>query len=373
MSSVVGTIQLNLNLQQTKGLEDYFFPYLIMASTMTINISEMLSPSFTPDGLFQLKRKIGWGSEGQVYEGIHTSTRNVVAVKLMHPTANKPKAMSSSINHPGIVKTIFIKSEGRCRYEIMEKCDRDVFSAILSSPQKRLNELESWRIFVQIIDALRACHEKRIYHGDIKPENILLLSDQVKLADFFYDIETSYVPQALTRQLSVFEQRLGSRQYLAPELLVIPVDASDETLIAGDLWALGLTLFVMVAGYKPWQSATSSDPKYRKFQEDPCSVWPDWFSKDLRCLLSLMLHNDPLQRISLMEVWNHPWVKMTSSVPILPEYTVTVRPLSIHCHHIGDDMPPPPPPQNVVHTPDASSDMSRSLSPARKRLRETSF
>ena len=100
----------------------------------------------------------------------------------------------------------------------------------------------------------------------------------------------------------------GSRQYLSPELTaLLSSDISEHLMILADIWALGVSLFVMAAGYKPWDTATVSDPNYSIFLQDPTNIYPAWFSPSLCNLLGKMLQHNWEQRLSLTEIAKHDW------------------------------------------------------------------
>eukprot|EP00607_Mallomonas_marina_P005340 CAMPEP_0182438100 /NCGR_PEP_ID=MMETSP1167-20130531/85511_1 /TAXON_ID=2988 /ORGANISM="Mallomonas Sp, Strain CCMP3275" /LENGTH=338 /DNA_ID=CAMNT_0024631285 /DNA_START=63 /DNA_END=1079 /DNA_ORIENTATION=+ len=267
-------------------------------------------PSISPDGKYLLRRRVGRGSEGIVYEAVLCDQKDgaPVALKIFRPIRSTERRSKISLKHSSIISLQNVQSAGRIIYQIMELCDEDVLSSILKSKMGRLSENSSRKIFMATVNALQSCHDHQIFHGDIKPENLLLANGQAKLADFYYDNDI-WGCKTGTSQTNLCS--FGSQHYLAPELLSCPEHPSSlpaSALAAADVWALGLTLFVMAAGYKPWEVASDKDPGYKQFRLDAKSMWPTWFSEDLCSLLKGMLHHEASLRLSLLEVWEHSWV-----------------------------------------------------------------
>ena len=86
---------------------------------------------------------------------------------------------------------------------------------------------------------------------------------------------------------------------------------SSRALAAIDVWGLGMTLYVMVAGYTPWNRVD-----YYNEDEFASISYPAWFSVELRNLLSKMLQVDPTRRATLRDVMNDPWLCRTSTTTI---------------------------------------------------------
>jgi len=108
--------------------------------------------------------------------------------------------------------------------------------------------------FKQLLIGLKHCHEKGIMHRDLKPENILLDSQYtLKLADFGY---AGFAEQS---DKGYFTKYLGTKSYMAPEIhLFMPY--RGET---ADIFSAGVILFILVAGYCPFGSATRDNLQYK--------------------------------------------------------------------------------------------------------------
>lgn len=201
---------------------------------------------------------------------------------------------------------------------------------LMESTQERLPEENASWLFLQLLSGLHFCHQRNIVHGDIKPENLLLNDDVLKIADFSSRINAY---RTLSECSPTYLGIVGSSVYAAPELkhdlsrAATPVSeswspasasastssssSSNTTSIchpAVDIWSAGVTLFVMCAGYTPWTCASENDASFKSFLHDPESFFPPHFSPELRGLLRLILQLSPQERPSAEECMGHPWV-----------------------------------------------------------------
>lgn len=101
----------------------------------------------------------------------------------------------------------------------------------------------------------------------------------------------------------------GKPNYISPEVL-----QSEQAFdgFAIDLWATAVILFIMLVGLPPWEFAREEDPRYRMVVRGGLTrmlrSWDREISPDAADLLQRMLRADPRQRLSLLEVQDHPWV-----------------------------------------------------------------
>jgi serine/threonine-protein kinase HSL1 (negative regulator of Swe1 kinase) len=162
-------------------------------------------------------------------------------------------------------------------------------------------ELHVVHIFRQIIAALIYCHRINIHHRDLKPENILLDRDSmnVKLVDFGM--------AALQPAGKKLTTPCGSPHYAAPE--VIKTIAYDGA--KADVWSCGVILFVLLTGTPPFNySGDDRDLKYL-FRDIQLAkyVMPDNLSFEAKDLIRRILVVDPKERISLDDIWHHPFLQ----------------------------------------------------------------
>lgn len=191
------------------------------------------------------------------------------------------------------------------RYIIMEYIEGgELFNWIMEG----LDEKHVVYLFRQIIAALMYCHRLHIHHRDLKPENVLIDSRtmEIKLVDF-----GMAALQAPGKRLTT---ACGSPHYAAPELL------SRNPYYDGgkiDVWSCGVMLFVMLTGTLPFNVSLethSTTLENRQLQAlfkkiKACDyVIPPYVNREARDLLLKMLQVDPKRRISIDEVWHHPFL-----------------------------------------------------------------
>jgi serine/threonine-protein kinase len=246
----------------------------------------------------ELKRLLGRGASGAVYQGWSFTMGEDVAVKVRAPKAShtdpdarrfkQEASITERINHPNVVR-LFDAGETRdYTYHVFEFVDGHPLDSILRE-RKKIPEAEILDIGIQTAAGLTAAASEGIIHRDIKPANIMVAnSGRVKLCDLGLAKDTKY-GQALTADGMV----LGSPYYIAPEY------AAEGRLDArSDLYSLGVTLFHCVTGKVPFGGAGAmeilrsvvKDPTPRAREVDPT------VSEPMEAILYRMMHKSPEKR-----------------------------------------------------------------------------
>ncbi|CAI8049417.1 Serine/threonine-protein kinase D3 [Geodia barretti] len=140
---------------------------------------------------------LGSGQFGTVYGGQNRHTAKPVAVKIIDKLRFPHKHESQlrtevtilqNLGHPGIIHLEHMFDTPERIYVVMEKMNGDMLEMILSSPNSKLDERITKFMIYQILTALQYLHKKDVVHCDLKPENVLLTSEngmpQTKLCDF---------------------------------------------------------------------------------------------------------------------------------------------------------------------------------------------
>jgi eukaryotic-like serine/threonine-protein kinase len=215
-------------------------------------------------GRYRVHELIGQGGMGAVYRGEQVHLRKRVAIKVLRPNTRKlPELVArfereavagAHIHHPNVVSAIdFGQLDDGSYFLVLEYVEgTPLKSAMARGP---LAPSRAVTIARQIAAALQAAHDKGILHRDVKPQNILLdMQGQVKLIDFgLAKVDVDELPsesRANTPKappLTVAGEIFGTLAYLAPEA-VRGMEAVDER---GDLYALGIVLYEMIAGRNP--------------------------------------------------------------------------------------------------------------------------
>ena len=224
------------------------------------------------DNRYQLKRVVASGGMATIYHAIDLRLDRQVAVKIMHPhLANdedfvnrfiREAKAAAALAHPNIVA---IQDQGwneggvPAVFIVMEYIEGFTLRDVIVD-QGALGVTESLRYFAPIISAMAAAHKNGILHRDIKPENVLISKDgRVKIADFGL-AKGAEIGSTLTVESSVI---LGSVSYLSPEQVQRGV--SD---MRSDVYALGIVLFEMLTGKKPFDGESPIQIAYMHVNEN---------------------------------------------------------------------------------------------------------
>ncbi|XP_077211119.1 CBL-interacting serine/threonine-protein kinase 24-like isoform X1 [Tasmannia lanceolata] len=255
-------------------------------------------------GKYEVGRTIGEGTFAKVKFAQNTETAETVAIKILskstilkHKMVDQIKreiSIMKIVRHPNIVRLHEVLASQAKIYIILEFITGgELFDKIVH--QGRLGENESRRYFQQLIDAVDYCHSKGVYHRDLKPENLLLDSNgNLKISDF----GLSALPQ---QGVGLLHTTCGTPNYVAPEVLShLGYDGS-----AADVWSCGVILYVLMAGYLPFDE-TDLPTLYRKVNAAEFSS-PPWFSPGADSLIHRILDPNPKTRIQIEGIKNDPW------------------------------------------------------------------
>lgn len=210
-------------------------------------------------GKYTLKKVLGVGGMGAVYEAVHSFTDRTVAVKLLHGDFSRMTEVgkrflheakaTTSLEHPCILEVLDAgqDTDGRL-YLVFEYLRGRTLTQALASKPPSLEDVV--RVFVHVLDALAIAHAQGIVHRDIKPGNIFLCDDKpfperVKLIDFGIARRSS---QRVGDGLTAAGTILGTPSFMSPELLLgEPVDP------AADLWAMSVSMYAGLTNKKPFR------------------------------------------------------------------------------------------------------------------------
>ncbi|KAF3790327.1 CBL-interacting serine/threonine-protein kinase 12 [Nymphaea thermarum] len=155
------------------------------------------------------------------------------------------------------------------------------------------------RCFQQLVSAVRFCHSRGVFHRDLKPENLLVDdAGNIKVSDFGLSAVSEQV-----RHDGLFHTLCGTPAYVAPEVLA--KKGYDPGKI--DIWSCGVILFVLVAGYLPFNDHNLM-AMYRKIYRGEFRC-PRWMSPELRWLLHRLLDTNTERRITADEILKDPWFR----------------------------------------------------------------
>jgi serine/threonine protein kinase len=209
-------------------------------------------------GRYRVGQAVGRGGSAMVHRGFDRTLKRRVAIKLFFsygPYADDSAAdvlrearTAAGINHPNIARVYdfgeVIEDGERTPYLIMEFLDGETLADRLA----RTGALE-WRRAAEICAdtaaALAAAHEQNLVHRDVKPRNVMLTPDEVKVLDF------GIAAAAGSNSVDTNGRLWGTPAHLAPEQL-----RGEATFPAADVYALGLLLFECLTGTRAWPGKT---------------------------------------------------------------------------------------------------------------------
>ncbi|CAB4313928.1 unnamed protein product [Prunus armeniaca] len=202
------------------------------------------------------------------------------------------------IKHPNVVRLFEVMGSKTKIFIVMEfVTGGELFDKIVN--HGRMREDEARRYFQQLINAVDYCHSRGVYHRDLKPENLLLDAyGNLKVSDFGLSALSQQV-----RDDGLLHTTCGTPNYVAPEVLN---DRGYDGATA-DLWSCGVILFVLLAGYLPFDDSNLMT-LYKKISAAEFTC-PPWLSFGAMKLIARILDPNPMTRITIAEILEDEWFK----------------------------------------------------------------
>ncbi|KAK3151561.1 hypothetical protein QOZ80_3AG0247490 [Eleusine coracana subsp. coracana] len=256
---------------------------------------------------YEMGKLLGQGSFAKVYHARDVNTTQSVAIKVIDKEKilkcglmdqiNREISVMKLVRHPNIVQMHEVMATKTKIYFVLEYVKGgELFNKV---QRGRLKEDAARKYFQQLISAIDFCHSRGVFHRDLKPENLLLDENRnLKISDF----GLSALPDC-KRQDGLLHTSCGTPAYVAPEV----INRKGYDGAKADIWACGVILYVLLAGYLPFQEKNLMD-MYKKICKAELK-WPNWFPSDVRRLLRRILHPNPSARISIAEIMENPWFR----------------------------------------------------------------
>ena len=255
---------------------------------------------------YRITAAIGSGGMGEVYRATDTKLGRDVALKLLPADmALDPSRLSrfqreartvAALNHPNIVTIFSVEEIEDVHFLTMELIEGEPLGKLI--PAGGLPPAQIVEIAHALADALAAAHEKGIIHRDLKPANVMVTRDgRVKVLDFGLAKETRPVEASDVTQTAGHTQAgavMGTPAYMSPEQI-----AGRQLDPRSDIFSLGVVLFEMATGRRPFQGQSSMELASSILRDSPLLVSEvrPGLSADLVQIVRRCLEKDPKLRI----------------------------------------------------------------------------
>jgi serine/threonine-protein kinase len=262
----------------------------------------MDNPGTERFGRYEILSELGRGAMGVVYQARDPKINRVVAVKTISMAGQpaheereyrerffREAEAAGRLSHPGIV-TIFDvgeEPETHVPYIVMELVGGQSLEQLLAQGDHKLPLETALQLILELAKALDFAHGQGVVHRDLKPANILITEDgHAKIADF------GVAKLNLSNQ-SLAGRVLGTPAFMSPEQL--NGDAVDGR---SDLFSLGVILYTMLTGYRPFQGNSALTVCFKVVNRDPvpATVLDTDLPPGLDCIIERAMAKDPAQR-----------------------------------------------------------------------------
>ncbi|XP_016487584.2 calcium-dependent protein kinase 17-like isoform X2 [Nicotiana tabacum] len=269
---------------------------------------------------YTLGKELGRGQFGVTHLCTHKQTgeqfacktiakRKLVNKEDIEDVRREVQIMHHLTEQPNIVELKGAYEDKHSVHLVMELCaGGELFDRIIA--KGHYTERAAASLLRTIVQIVHTCHSMGVIHRDLKPENFLLLSKDedapLKATDFGLSV--------FYKQGDVFKDIVGSAYYIAPE--VLKRRYGPEV----DIWSIGVMLYILLCGVPPFWAESENGifnailRGHVDFSSDP---WPS-ISSGAKDLVRKMLNSDPSQRLTALQVLNHPWIKEDGEAPDTP-------------------------------------------------------
>ncbi|KAJ4917474.1 CBL-interacting serine/threonine-protein kinase 17 [Raphanus sativus] len=232
-------------------------------------------------GKYELGRTLGEGNSAKVKLATDTISGQSFAVKIIDKSSIKRLNVSFQIKreirtlkvlkHPNIVRLHEVLASKTKIYMVLEcVTGGDLFDRIVS--KGKLSETEGRTLFQQLIDGVGYCHNKGVFHRDLKEDGLL-------------------------------HTTCGSPNYVAPEVLA----NKGYDGASSDIWSCGVILYVILTGCLPFDDPNLAVLCRKIFKGDP--PIPRWLSVGAKTMIKRMLDPNPITRMTIAGIKANDWFK----------------------------------------------------------------
>jgi serine/threonine protein kinase len=213
-------------------------------------------------GAYEILDTIGEGGMGEVFRARHRNEAQAerqggdVAIKIMHAQLSRTPGFQERfereatlglrLEHPGLVRFFDLVIDGGTLALVMELVDGDSLSDVIAQ-RGAIPADEALALFEGILSAMAYAHARGVVHRDIKPDNVIVQRDGApRILDFG-------IAKAQDKGATRTGIGMGTLRYMAPE----QIEDAKNVGAPADIYALGMTLYEMLAGRLPWGQSLS--------------------------------------------------------------------------------------------------------------------
>ncbi|XP_062952150.1 ribosomal protein S6 kinase alpha-2 isoform X2 [Cynocephalus volans] len=258
---------------------------------------------------YEIKEDIGVGSYSVCKRCVHKATDAEYAVKIIDKSKRDPSEEIEILlrygQHPNIITLKDVYDDGKFVYLVMELMrGGELLDRILR--QRYFSEREASDVLCTITKTMDYLHSQGVVHRDLKPSNILYMDESgnpesIRICDFGF-------AKQLRAENGLLMTPCYTANFVAPE--VLKRQGYDA---ACDIWSLGILLYTMLAGFTPFANGPDDTPEeiLARIGSGKYALsggnW-DSISDAAKDVVSKMLHVDPHQRLTAVQVLKHPWI-----------------------------------------------------------------
>ena len=258
---------------------------------------------------FEILEKLGEGAYSIVYKVKRKEDSNIYALKKVKLKGLSDKEKQNALNEVRILASVkspfvisykeaFIEEESETLCIVMEYADKgDLYQKIvhLKKIGCLIEEIDAWKIFIQMVRGLKSLHDLKILHRDLKSANIFLFSDgTAKIGD----LNVSKVAQK-----GLGYTQTGTPYYASPEVWnENPYDNKS------DIWSLGCVTYEMLTLHPPFR-AKDMEELYNRVIKGQFKKIGNKYSEDMNEIIGFLLKVNPNDRPNCDEILKHPLVK----------------------------------------------------------------
>ncbi len=220
------------------------------------------------DGRYEIREIIGIGGMAVVYKAYDSIEDRIVAIKILKEEfasneefqrrfKNESKAIAV-LSHPNIVKVYDVSFGDLIQYIVME-CIEGITLKEYIERNGNLDWSDAINFTIQILRGLQHAHDKGIVHRDVKPQNIMVLTDKtIKVTDF------GIARFARKESQTITDKAIGSVHYISPEQA--KGELTDEK---ADIYSLGVIMYEMLTGALPFEAESAVSVAIMQLQTEP--------------------------------------------------------------------------------------------------------